>query len=114
MSPDTNHISELVMSSGDNVAGECYSPNSIRMNGVHKEAAIPEELLQDKAMVAADVPSEAKTRVQQQEEQDDGGGEDEEQLQEYLQRRDTAVIYPEPVGRPESGESCVILTSRPH
>lgn len=95
-------------SSGDNVAGDCYTPSSIRMNGVvHREAAIPEELLQDKAMVAADVPSEAKTRVQHQQQQEGGGGgdgEDEEQLQEYLQRRDTAVIYPEPVGRPESGE----------
>lgn len=95
MSPDTNH-NEL----SDN-SGECFSS---RMNGVHKEAAIPEELIQDKAIhrtsiAAADVPSEAKTTSLV--EQD---GEDEERIQEYLQRSDTAVIYPEPVGRPESGK----------
>lgn len=96
MSPDTNH-NEL----SDN-AGECFSS---RMNGVHKEAAVPEELLQDKAIhrttgiAAADVPSEAKTTSLV--EQD---GEDEERIQEYLQRSDTAVIYPEPVGRPDSGK----------
>lgn len=100
MSPDTNH-NEL----SDNSSSECFSS---RMNGVHKEAAIPEQLLQDKTMhgtisiAAADAPGEAKTTSLVDQHQD--GAEDEERIQEYLQRSDTAVIYPEPVGRPESGK----------
>lgn len=96
MSPDTNH-NEL----SDN-SGECFSS---RMNGIHKEAAIPEELLQDKVMhrKSADVPSEAKTSLVEQD------GEDEDRIQEYLQRSDTAVIYPEPVGRPGSGKCSLNL-----
>lgn len=90
MSPDTNH-NELSEKPG----GECFSS---RMNGVHKEAAVPEELLSDK--VSSKAPSEAKTSLVEQQE----GGEDEERIQEYLQRSDTAVIYAEPVGRPESGK----------
>lgn len=97
MSPDTNH-NELL---SDNATGECFSS---RMNGIHKEAAIPEELLQDKVTMhrrsPADAPSEAKTSLV-----DVQDGEDEERIQEYLQRSDTAVIYPEPVGRPNSGKS---------
>lgn len=106
MSPDTNH-NELT----ENPA-ECFS--SRIMNGVHKEAVIPEELLSDKVMhhhhrhhgrsiATADVPGEAKTSVDGME-QEQQGGEDEERIQEYLRRSDTAVIYPEPVGRAESGK----------
>lgn len=100
MSPDTNH-NELSEKPG----GECFSS---RMNGVHKEAAVPEELLSDKvsSIRAAEVPSEAKTSLMEQHD----GAEDEERIQEYLQRSDTAVIYPEPVGRPESGELSIVLT----
>lgn len=104
MSPDTNST-ELP-----------ESPEEVhrRTNGIHKQAAVPEEVLNNNGMTlhslqriaktggtAEDVPNDfvsAKAAVGEQSEEDD-------KLQEYLQRRDTAVIYPEPVGRAEPGES---------
>ncbi|KAF5295560.1 hypothetical protein FQR65_LT10423 [Abscondita terminalis] len=98
MSPDTNsnEISE--------------SPEEIRkrMNGLHKPGAVPEEVLNNNGLslhslqrisktggTADDILNDstsAKAAVGEQSEDDD-------KLQEYLQRRDTAVIYAEPVGR---------------
>lgn len=96
MSPDPNH-NELP----DN-------PENIRQllnGGLHKEAAIAEEVLNfhsEKCMktggTAEDVQNDfvsAKADAVGEQQQP----EDDEKIKEYLQRSDTAVIYPEPVGR---------------
>lgn len=88
MSPDTNH-NEL-----------SASPDSFpdRMNGIHKEAAVPEEVLNG-------VHPATKTAAVR-------GRDDQEGLEEYLRRGDTAVIYPEPVGgRSGAGGECLVNIS---
>lgn len=109
MSPDTNH----------NEISESVSEVHKRLNGVHKEAAVPEEVLNGLSMhsppkvpktggSAEDVPNDlisVKAAVGEQ-------SEDEDKIKEYLQRSDTAVIYPEPVGHPENGECYVNVASR--
>ncbi|XP_063912903.1 zinc finger protein 1 isoform X4 [Zophobas morio] len=99
MSPDPNH----------NETSEPPSELHKRLNGVHKEAAVPEEVLNGLSMhsppkllktggSAEDGPNDlisVKAAVGEQ-------SEDEEKIKEYLQRSDTAVIYPEPVGHPEN------------
>lgn len=95
MSPDPNH-NELPEDSED--------IRQIMNGGVHKEAAVPKELLNFQCQksvktggTAEDVHSDfvfAKAAVGEQQRP-----EDDEKIQEYLQRSDTAVIYPEPVGR---------------
>ena len=104
MSPDPNH----------NETSEPPSELHKRLNGVHKEAAVPEEVLNGLSMhsppkllktggSAEDGPNDlisVKAAVGEQ-------SEDEEKIKEYLQRSDTAVIYPEPVGHPENGECYV-------
>ncbi|KAF5297484.1 hypothetical protein FQA39_LY12078 [Lamprigera yunnana] len=101
MSPDTNSI-EI-----------SESPEEIRkrMNATHKPGAVPEEVLNNNGLslhslqrivktggTADDILNDstsAKAAVGEQSEDDD-------KLQEYLQRRDTAVIYAEPVGRADN------------
>lgn len=103
MSPDTN----------SNELHETPEEIHKRMNGVHKQAAVPEEVLSNNGLslhslqrivktggTAEDVPNDfvsAKAAVGEQ-------SEDYDKLQEYLQRSDTAVIYAEPVGRPDGGK----------
>jgi uncharacterized Zn-finger protein len=99
MSPDSNH-NELV-----------ETPEELRkrLNGVHIEAAVPDEVLNGLSMhsppkmlktggSAEDAPNDlisVKAAVGEQ-------SEDDEKIKEYLQRSDTAVIYPEPVGHSEN------------
>ncbi|GJQ72813.1 hypothetical protein Trydic_g1463 [Trypoxylus dichotomus] len=106
MSPDPNH-NELPENSED-----------IRqmMNGsVHKEAAVPEKVLNFHTQrpaktggTAEDIQNDfvsVKAAVGEQQQP-----EDDEKIQEYLQRSDTAVIYPEPVGRHvNDGRICASL-----
>jgi hypothetical protein len=108
MSPDSNH-NELV-----------ETPEELRkrLNGVHIEAAVPDEVLNGLSMhsppkmlktggSAEDAPNDlisVKAAVGEQ-------SEDDEKIKEYLQRSDTAVIYPEPVGHSENGE-CYVNISR--
>lgn len=110
MSPDTNH---------NNHQQPDQNPTSKDLhqkllNGCHKEAAVPEQvnganglslqgLLTMQVMksggVAAEEPKElvsAKAAVGELQEE-------EQKIQEYLQRSDTAVIFPEPVGQNTSG-----------
>lgn len=94
MSPDTNG-SELT---ADRVHPHRDTPRHrhrhplARMNGAHREAAVPEELPDGAAAVA----SAGKTPV---------GREDEERIREYMRRRDTAVVYPEAFEGGEWGAS---------
>lgn len=103
MSPDTNH-NEIIESK----AGMCH-----KINGMHMEAIVPEEMLNKKGLIlhniqrvattggfAEEVPIEhisAKTTVGEH-------SVDDANLKEYLERSDTVVIYPEPVGRLENGK----------
>lgn len=103
MSPDqsSSELSELP-------AEEIHT----RMNGVHKQATVPKEVLTNNGLTlhslqrivktggtAEDVTNDivsARAAVGEQSDDDD-------KLQEYLQRSDTAVIYAEPVGRSDAG-----------
>lgn len=106
MSPDSDH-NEILDNSDE---------FQKRMNGIHKEAAVPDEVLNGLSMhslqkviktggTAEDVPNDlisVKAAVGEQ-------SEDDERIKEYLQRSDTAVIYPEPVGRPAENGKCRII-----
>lgn len=103
MRPDSNH-NEIIETKDDMLQ---------KMNGVHKEAAVPEEVLNNNGLTlrnfqrvpttggsAEEIPNEftsAKAAV-------GGQLDDDEKIREYLQRSDTAVIYPEPVGRVDNGK----------
>lgn len=94
MSPDSNH-NELLESVPD---------LHKRFNGIHKEAAVPEEVLNGLSMHSP--PKIVKTGGSAEDAPNDlisvkAAVGDDEHLQEYLQRSDTAVIYPEPVGHGE-------------
>lgn len=107
MSPDTNHNEQVP----DNNPKQMHK----LMNGCHKEAAVPEQVINGtnglnlqgllrmqvvkSGGAAEDVPKDlvsAKAAVGEQQEE-------EEKIQEYLKRSDTAVIFAEPVGQ-HSGE----------
>lgn len=100
MSPDTNH----------NELTETPEVFPGHMNGLHKEAAVPEEVLNGAGThpttkTVGGVPEEFTTAKAV-------AGQDEDRIREYLQRSDTAVIYPEPVGgRPEASGECLVNIS---
>lgn len=102
VTPDDNH-NEIVENPG---------PPYKYINGLYRDVTVPEEVSNNSLSMhspssviktggsAEDIPSHlisAKAAVGEQ-------SEDDETIQEYLNRSDTAVIYPEPVGRPESGK----------
>lgn len=77
-----------------------------RMNGNHKEGAVPEEVLGTNGLSLHSLQRLAKTGGSAEEVPTEivspkaacgEHSEDEEEIEEYLQRSDTAVIYPEPV-----------------
>lgn len=108
MSPDTNHNEQLPEP----------KPKKVQklMNGCHKEAVIPEQVVNGvnglslqglltmqvvkSGGVAQDIPKDlVSARAALPEQQDE-----EKKIQEYLQRSDTAVIFPEPVGQQNNGK----------
>lgn len=109
MSPDTNH-NEII----DNKQDMC-----IKLNGIHKEAAVPEEMLNNKGLIlynsnripttggtAEEVPNEhisAKTAVGEHVTTDD------ENVKKYLNSNDTVVIFPKSVWPSDDGEYSIII-----
>lgn len=99
MSPNTA-INETHNESGD-IQG--------RLNGTHIEATVPEEVLKVSSLSLHGVHRTAKTGGAAEDASDEiaisakaavgGLVEDDDRIEEYLRRSDTAVIYPEPVGR---------------
>lgn len=130
MSPDTNHNNHQHPDNNPKESSHHHNNNGggggkHLLNGHHKEAAIPEQVVANGAAnglslqgllsmqvvkssggVASDVPKDlvsAKAAVGEQQEE-------EQKIQEYLQRSDTAVIFPEPVDHSVHGE-CFIKHS---
>jgi hypothetical protein len=81
------------------------------MNGIHKQFSIPEDLLNSNGLSLHSSKKLLKTGGEADDLTGDSvsskaaiADDDDDKLQEYLKRSDTAVIYAEPVGRPDAGE----------
>lgn len=112
MSPDPNA----------NDIPPCFTDVQARLNGDHKQGAFPGEVLGSNGLSLHSLQRLAKTGGSAEEVPteivcpeaaigDDSGHE--EEIEEYLQRSDTAIIYPEPVEQQEQGESvrrCIVKT----
>lgn len=113
MSPDSNHNNHQLPDQNPKEL-ICQTPHLL--NGCLKEAVIPEQVVNGanglslqglitmqvikSGGVADDAPKDlvsAKAAVGEQQEE-------EQKIQEYLQRSDTAVIFPEPVGQSTTGK----------
>uniref|UniRef100_A0A1Y1MLD0 Zinc finger E-box-binding homeobox protein zag-1 n=1 Tax=Photinus pyralis TaxID=7054 RepID=A0A1Y1MLD0_PHOPY len=97
MSPDTN-------------SNETSEEIHKRMNGIHKQGAVPEEVLSNNGLSLHSLQRIVKTGGTADDVLNDstsakaaiGEPSEDDKLRELLQRRDTAVIYAVPVGRTDS------------
>lgn len=96
MSPTDTNFNEI---------GDTTEEIRDKKNGVLQKIVGSEEMLNNNAINMPDFQKLKKFPQGNLERSSD----DEEKLNEYLRRSDTAVIYPEAVGRPENGEWLILF-----